>query len=65
MPFVRMPEYKLPHYAPRRKCSSPAPRAARFCPDSAHDPLEVFCIQVHALETMSARLRLAVHPSTL
>lgn len=28
-------------------------------------PLEVFCIQVHALETISAKLRLAVHPSTL
>ncbi len=31
---------------------------------TTQEPLEFFCIQVHALATMSARLRLAVHPST-
>ena len=32
--------------------------------NSVQEPLEVFCIQVQALATMSARLRLAAHPST-
>ncbi len=36
-----------------------------LCLGSAHKPLEVFCIQVHALETMAARSRLAAHPNTL
>jgi hypothetical protein len=33
--------------------------------DCAHDPFEFFCIQDHALDTMSARLRFAVHSSTI